>query len=60
MKSNESRVEIRKAMPDEAARVASVLYESFVEYESFYTDEAFAVTTPASEQIGGRIVEGSV
>ena len=54
------KLEIRKAVSGEASRVAVVLYESFIEYKSFYSDEAFAVTTPASEQIQRRINECSV
>lgn len=47
-------------MPDDSSRVASVLYESFVEYEALYTQEAFAATAPTREQIEGRMREGPV
>src|SRR5205085_374859 len=55
MKSN---VQIRMAVPGDASAVASVLHESFIEYESFYTREGFDATTPASDQIRNRMEEG--
>jgi len=51
---------IRMALPSEAASIAFVLSESFKEYKSFYTDEAFAATTPTSDQILMRFDEGPV
>ena len=53
-------VQIRMALPDEAMSIASVLYESFLEYQSLYTPEGFAATTPASDQIQNRMKEGPV
>jgi GNAT superfamily N-acetyltransferase len=49
---------VRTARPDDALRVASVLRESFAEYEPLYTREAFAATTPTGEHVLGRIGEG--
>lgn len=60
MKQNEADIQIRRAAPDDAARVASVLYESFVEYEALYTQAAFAATTSTGEQIRSRMEEGPV
>jgi GNAT superfamily N-acetyltransferase len=60
MGRNRASVHIRMAVPDDAARVASVLSDSFVEYEPLYTREAFAATTPASDQIQSRMKEGPV
>lgn len=60
MEPSNSSVRIRMAAPDDAVSIASVLYESFVEYESLYTPEGFAATTPAIEQIQNRIKEGPV
>ncbi len=60
MSFSQTSTQIRKAVPDEASRVASVLCESFMEYKSSYTDEAYAATTPASDEIGNRISEGTV
>jgi len=48
------------AAPSDASRVASVLYDSFVEYESSYTPEAFAATAPTSGQVQSRMEEGPV
>ena len=35
-------ITIRYATPDDAEAIASLLFESFVEYESLYTPEGFA------------------
>lgn len=51
-------IQIRTAVPDDAASIASVLHESFVEYQSSYTPEGFAATTPAPNQIQARLGEG--
>jgi len=48
------------AEPADAAAVAAALREAFVEYRASYTAEAFAATTPAAEQIRGRMDEGPV
>jgi GNAT superfamily N-acetyltransferase len=58
MKRNEPHIQIRRAVPDDAASIAQVLREAFVEYEEFYTREGFAATTPGPEQIGNRLREG--
>jgi putative acetyltransferase len=57
---NRPGVHIRLAIRDDVAQIASVLYESFIEYKSSYTDEGFAATTPAADQIKIRIEEGPV
>jgi ribosomal protein S18 acetylase RimI-like enzyme len=54
------QLEIRVAQPDDAAAIAVVLYESFVEYKALYTNEGFAATTPRKEQIEARMGEGPV
>src|SRR5579864_2871539 len=51
---------IRLADPQDASAIAKVLYESFVEYELFYTPEGFAATTPNPNQIKTRMREGPV
>jgi GNAT superfamily N-acetyltransferase len=56
----QSDVQIRLALADEAVSIASVLYQSFVEYEPFYTPEAFAATTPTADQLRERWREGPV
>ncbi len=53
-------IEIRLAHPQDAPAIAKVLYESFVEYESLYTPEGFAATTPNADQIRTRMREGPV
>ena len=53
-------IQIRVATPGDAPFIASVLYKGFAEYESLYTQEAFAATTPTSEQIQGRMSEGPI
>lgn len=55
-----SGVRIRMATPEDAPSIASVLHESFAEYESLYTPEGYAATTPASGQVQVRIKEGPV
>ena len=52
------RIRLAENLDDEA--IASLLFESFAEYESLYTPEGFAATAIAPEQIRKRIAEGSV
>ena len=51
---------IRNAIIDESSAIASVLHRAFIEYEPLYTPDAFAVTTPSSDQIRDRWNEGPV
>lgn len=51
---------IRIALADDSSPIASVLYDSFLEYETLYTPEAFAATTPTSDQVRHRLTEGPV
>jgi len=55
---DESAVVIRIATSDDAASIAAVLHESFIEYEAVYTAGGFAATTPDSEEIRRRMTEG--
>ncbi len=48
---------MRLASVDDASAIALILYESFLEYESLYTAEAFAATVLTSEKIRSRITE---
>jgi putative acetyltransferase len=50
-------IEIRYAAPADALALALILYESFREYESLYTPEAFAATVLTSDKIRSRITE---
>lgn len=55
-----SGARIRPAVAEDAAPVASLLRESFAEYEALYTPAGFAATTPAREEVLKRIGEGPV
>jgi len=55
-----AEIEIRRAVREDAESIAGVLRDSFVEYESSYTPEAFAATTPQRDQIENRMKEGPV
>jgi putative acetyltransferase len=48
-------VRIRRAKKSDSAAIELLLRESFREYESAYTPEAFAITTPGKEEIEDRI-----
>jgi GNAT superfamily N-acetyltransferase len=52
--------QIRLALPTDIPTIASVLLQSFAEYESLYTTGGFAATTPTAEQITARWHEGPV
>jgi GNAT superfamily N-acetyltransferase len=51
---------IRLASPDELNSLASLIYQSFVEYQASYTDDGFAATTPTAEQLAKRMSEGPI
>jgi len=51
---------IRNAAIDESPSIASVLRQSFIEYEPLYTPAGFSATTPTSDQIRERWSEGPV
>jgi putative acetyltransferase len=53
-------IQIRRAEPHDAAAVAKILYEAFVEYEPLYTREGFAATGLNAQQVLARISEGPV
>ena len=55
-----SAVPIRLATSADLPSLASLMYDSFVEYKSFYTDEGFAATTPSAAQLSQRMNEGPV
>src|SRR5213082_80266 len=60
MRVNQPDVHIRRAKKNAAWTISSVLYASFVEYESSYTAEAFAATTSTRDQIQHRMSEGQM
>ncbi len=55
-----SEIQVRQAGPQDVGSISLVLYESFVEYESLYTPQGFAATTPNSQQVTARMREGPV
>jgi N-acetylglutamate synthase-like GNAT family acetyltransferase len=54
------RIRIRLAENSDAEAIASLLLDSFVEYEPLYTPEGFAATAITGEQIIARMGEGPV
>lgn len=52
--------QIRRATAEDAAVIATILYESFREFRPLYTDGGFAATTPDAEGILARTKEGPV
>jgi GNAT superfamily N-acetyltransferase len=55
-----AEIEIRRAFPEDASRIAAVLLDSFMEFKSLYSDGGFAATTPGAEKVRARIEEGPV
>ena len=53
-------IQTRFAIADEAASIAWVLHQAFIQYESLYTPAAFALTTPTPAEIEHRWNEGPV
>jgi GNAT superfamily N-acetyltransferase len=51
---------IRAAQPRDAPTIAFVLRAAFAEYASRYSPQAYAATTPTSEEIERRLGEGPV
>ena len=55
-----SAITIRRAVVDDAPAVVSLLYESFLEYESLYTFEGFAATVISRSGVIDRMRAGPV
>ena len=53
-------VEVRRAEAPDAPAIASLLADSFSEYQSLYTREGYDATVIAIEQIEERLTEGPV
>ena len=51
-------IEVRMAMREDAALVASVLERAFIEYRSSYTDGGFAATVLTKDNVETRLNEG--
>jgi len=58
LKPSEASVRIRRADPQDASDIASVLRQSFLEHQDQYTPEGFAATTPDEEQVRRCMEEG--
>jgi len=58
LKPPEASVRICRADLQDASEVASVLRQSFLEYENQYTPGGFAATTPDEQQVRSRMAEG--
>jgi GNAT superfamily N-acetyltransferase len=53
-----AQIEIRRATPEDAPAIVSLLYEAFVKFKPLYTDGGFSATTPNAAQILVRMNEG--
>ena len=53
-------MKIRLAASSDASAVANLILQSFLEYRSSYTDEAFAATCPSSIEVENRMSEGPI
>jgi GNAT superfamily N-acetyltransferase len=53
-------IQLRMARAVDAPAISSVLYESFIEYQPWYSAQGFAATTPTVEQLLSRMSEGPV
>jgi ribosomal protein S18 acetylase RimI-like enzyme len=58
--SNQEQANVREATPDDAARIAEILFDAFAEYEPLYNSDSFAATAPTANQIVERLNEGPV
>jgi GNAT superfamily N-acetyltransferase len=58
MEGTKHDIQVRMALPDDCAQLVSVLAESFVEYESFYTPGAYSATIPTQDKVQSRLNEG--
>ncbi len=55
-----TQIEVRRAGPEDAPAIATVLRQSFVEFRALYTDGGFSATTPGADGILSRMQEGPV
>lgn len=51
-------IKIRLVVPSDANAISKVLHDSFLEFESLYTPQGFAATTPDARQVFLRMQEG--
>jgi GNAT superfamily N-acetyltransferase len=57
LQPNGANLQIRLARLTDASEVASVLRQSFAEYQDLYTPEAFAATAPDEQAVRSRMTE---
>ncbi|MGA8762533.1 MAG: GNAT family N-acetyltransferase [Candidatus Sulfotelmatobacter sp.] len=55
-----TKIDIRRAAPEDAPAIAVVLQQSFAEFKALYTDGGFAATALSSECVLARMREGPV
>ena len=60
MQAVQKQFEIRQATPEDAATISALIYEAFAPFETEYTAEAFAYTTPPAGVIRERFAEGPI
>ena len=53
-------VKVRRAVPEDAPAIATMLYASFVEFRPLYTPEGFAATAVTAKEVLVRLSEGPV
>ena len=53
-------MKIRLATRADALAIADIILQSFLEYKSSYTDEAFVATCPSGTEVEHRLAEGPV
>jgi GNAT superfamily N-acetyltransferase len=51
-------IQIRLVVPSDAPAISKVLHDSFLEFESLYTPQAFKATTPDPRDVFMRMQEG--
>jgi ribosomal protein S18 acetylase RimI-like enzyme len=54
------QIEVRCANPDDAAAVAALLHQAFIEFKPLYTESGFAATVLNTEEVLTRMAEGPV
>jgi putative acetyltransferase len=55
-----TKIEIRRAGPEDAPAIAAVLHDSFVEFKPLYTEGGFSATALSADQVLVRLREGPV
>jgi GNAT superfamily N-acetyltransferase len=60
MNEQDANIQIHRATVNDASSITAVLQAAFIEYEHYYTHEAFAATTPSEEGIRQRMSEGPI